>query len=76
MTEMKYRTRGNSDPHGKPRVFFACHPDEFERYFDEVSELLLNYQNCAVWYFKPEDARTLMAAENAGELADIDSRLS
>ncbi len=76
MTEMKYRTRGNSDPHGKPRVFFACHPDEFELYFDEVSELLLNYQNCAVWYFKPEDAEALMPAENSGELADIESRLS
>ena len=29
-------TRGNADPHGKPRVFFASHPEDSDRDFGQV----------------------------------------
>ena len=60
MNHLYYRTRGNSDPHGKPRVFFASHPADFECYFNSTVEMLQRYNNCAVWY---EDAADLLPDE-------------
>lgn len=50
MSQFKYKTRGNSNPKGKPRVYFCCHPEDFKRYFESVSNEILAKQNCAVWY--------------------------
>lgn len=50
MAQLQYKTRGMVSPQGKPRVYFCCHPGDFSRFFEEVSEDLLEKQNCAVWY--------------------------
>lgn len=50
MANFKYKTRGNSSPQGKPRVYFCCHHEDFDRYFESVSDEILAKQNCAVWY--------------------------
>ena len=55
MNYLNYRTRRNSAPHGKPRVFFSCHPAEFDTYFDSTAELLLKYSDCAIWYESADD---------------------
>ena len=47
---MQYKTRGNSSPQGKPRVYFCCHPDDFAPYFDEICAQLFRWSDCAVWY--------------------------
>ena len=47
---LAYRTRGDSTPSGKPKVYFTCHPAEFSLYFDAVAQDLLHAHNCAVWY--------------------------
>ena len=48
---LHYRTPGNSDPHGKARVFFAAHPDDFETFFEPIVEMIWEYQrNTAFWY--------------------------
>lgn len=31
-----YKTRGNSSPKNKPKVYFTCHPDDFERFFEKI----------------------------------------
>lgn len=49
MSSLRYKVRGNS-PQGKPRVYFCCHKDDFEKYFEEISEDILNIQSCAIWY--------------------------
>ncbi|MGI6248789.1 MAG: tetratricopeptide repeat protein [Acutalibacteraceae bacterium] len=52
---LKYKTRGMSNPQGKPRVYFCAHPAD-HRFFDEISDELLGIHNCAVWYDStPED---------------------
>ena len=56
---LNYITRGMSDPKGKPKVYFSCHPDDFERAFPLIPEDLLRHANCAVWYDEsavPDDA--------------------
>jgi len=50
MYELRYKTRLMSSPQGKPRVYFCCHPDDFDHYFDEISEEILSMQNCSIWY--------------------------
>lgn len=58
MSNLLYKTRGNTDPQGKPRVYFCCHPDDHEKYFDEVSTEILSKQNCTVWYATRNFERT------------------
>ncbi|MCI8307070.1 MAG: TIR domain-containing protein [Lachnospiraceae bacterium] len=57
--ELKYITRGNSKPQGKPRVYFSCHPADFETYFDKITDEILNMEDCVIWYddksCEPED---------------------
>ena len=50
MKRLKYKTRGQSSPSGKSKIYFSCHPDDFELYFDEISDEILKIQNCAIWY--------------------------
>ena len=50
MSNLTYLTRGKSSPQGKPRVYFCCHPDDRELFFDSISSLILKYHNCAIWY--------------------------
>ena len=47
---LDYKTRGMSAPKGKPKVYFSCHPKDFEEAFPLLSEDLLSHANCAVWY--------------------------
>ena len=50
MAELKYKTRGMSSYRDKAKVFFLCHPDDFTKYFESVSDEILELQNAAVWY--------------------------
>ncbi len=50
MAEFKVRTRGNADPQSKARVYFTCHPEDFERYFDKVCEDVFKTHDCAIYY--------------------------
>jgi len=34
----------------KPRVFFDCHPDDFEKAFPLIAEDILKQVNCTIWY--------------------------
>jgi len=55
MVQLKYKTRGMTDPGRKNKVYFSCHPDDFSRFFDTVSDEILDRQNCAVWYRDESD---------------------
>lgn len=58
MAKLSYKTRGNTSPQGKPKVYFCCHPGDFPLYFNAVSDEILEKQNCAVWYLQdPESPR-------------------
>ena len=57
MANLKHKTRGNSSPQGKPRVYFCCHPEDFNKYFESVSDEILSKQNCTIWYDEEELVR-------------------
>lgn len=50
MIELKYKTRGMTNPNGKQRVYFCVHPVDFDTTFEKISNLLLKKCNCAIWY--------------------------
>ena len=52
MIQFSYAARGGSSAQGKARIYFTSHPDDF-RLFEEISTMILDRQNCAVYYLDP-----------------------
>ena len=52
---IKYITRGNQSPQGKQKVYFCCHPDEFDKYLHPIADEILQKHDCAVFYYEPKD---------------------
>ncbi len=50
MFEMQYKIRGESENSRKRRVYFTCHPDDFERYFEKISEDIFKSAECVIYY--------------------------
>ena len=50
MPQLRVRTRGESSPAGKPKVYFCCHPGDFAESFDGICNAILGLQNCAIYY--------------------------
>lgn len=65
MSDFKYKTRGMVSPQGKPKVYFCCHPEDFSSYFPMISDEILRYQNCAVYY------RDVTGEENLTDLEEM-----
>jgi len=47
---MKVRTIGGSEMRGKAKVYFTCHPGDFDRYFEEICDTIFKAQDCAIYY--------------------------
>ena len=47
---LRYKTSGKSKPERKPRVYFSCHPDDFEAAFPLITEDILSNGYCVIWY--------------------------
>ena len=58
MAEMLFKTKGNASPSGKARVYFTCHPDDFDLYFEQVCEYIFKSHDCAIYY--AEDMSAVM----------------
>ena len=54
MKQLSFKTRGNTSPHGKPKVYFCHHPADFDLYFREIAEDILAISDCAVCYYSGE----------------------
>ncbi len=67
--ELKYVTREMGDPRGRPKVFFSCHPADFDVAFSLVSEDVLQRANCVIWYDPqlPEGGQEIASDEEREE---------
>ena len=60
MAVLKYVTRGEQTAQGKQKAYFCAHPDDYGRYFEKITNEILdtlakeNNRNCAFFYL--EDA--------------------
>ncbi len=50
MAELFYKTKTNGHERNHKRVYFSCHPDDFEKYFDIISGDLWATTDCAIFY--------------------------
>ena len=50
MATFLYKTRGNSSPEHKPRVYFTCHPEDFSKHFEKICEDIFKTHDCAIFY--------------------------
>lgn len=69
MAKILCRTKGNAIPKGKPRVYFTCHPEDFDRYFDRICEDIFKTHDCAVFY--TEDMTSVIEEQN--KATDLES---
>lgn len=46
----QYRIKGNANPTGKPRIYFTCHPQDFDQAFDMIGADILSSHDCAIYY--------------------------
>lgn len=64
-----YRTRGMSNPQGKAKVYFCCHSDDFDKFFESISDEIIEKQNCSIWYPKNRNIeRNEEFLENLGQM--------
>lgn len=66
MTELRFRTGGGTSPKDKPKVYFTCHPADYDRFFDKICEDIFKTCDCAIFY--TED----MTARLDGETLELD----
>ena len=50
MSDFLFKTRHNSNPQGKPRVYFTCHAEDFKNCFGKIANDILTLQDCAIYY--------------------------
>jgi len=48
--EFLIKTRGNSSPKGKPKVYFTSHPGDLEKYLHKLCEDIFKTHDCAIYY--------------------------
>ena len=69
MANMLFKTKGNANPKGKARVYFTCHPDDFNLYFDQVCEYIFKSHDCAIYYTEDMSAQF----DEADKATDLES---
>ena len=50
MAELKFITRSETSPIGKPRILFTCHPDDFDVSFEKITKDIFRTHDCAIYY--------------------------
>ncbi len=61
MATFKIETMNKIDVDKKSRVYFTCHPDDFEKYFKMVCNDIFKTHDCAIYY--TEDMREIIAED-------------
>ena len=61
MQNISYKAKNKANVQKKPRIYFTCHPDDFDRYFDEICERMWQFLRNTPdrvpftdWYFTTE----------------------
>ena len=51
---LQYEPR-NVSPQGKQNVYFICHPEDYDKYFEKIYEDIRKFSNCVVLYNTDEN---------------------
>ncbi len=61
MAMIKVNTKNQLDINEKPRVYFTCHPEDFEKHFKKVCDDIFKTHDCAIYY--TEDMNEIIAED-------------
>lgn len=61
MAFLKVETKNKVDIDKKPRVYFTCHPDDFEKHFKKICDDIFKTHDCAIYY--TEDMTEVVAED-------------
>ena len=50
MAVLAVKTKGDSIPDCKPKVYFTCHPEDFSKYFEKICDDIFKMHDCAIYY--------------------------
>ena len=71
MAIIKIEVKNQSAIDQKPRVYFTCHPEDFERYFRKICDDIFATHDCCIYYTEdmseaipPEDLETDLGRNN------------
>ncbi len=70
MPNMKIKTKGNSSPNGKRRVYFTSHPEDFLRYFEKITGDIFKTHDVAIYYTE-DMTETFSEAEKDTDLGSF-----
>ncbi len=48
--KFEYKTRGTTQPQGKPKVYVTGHPEDCRQFLQEIEDEILELENCAVYH--------------------------
>ena len=52
----QFITKDKGQPNRRPRVYFTCHPDDFEKCFKKICDDFFKTQDCVIFYTENMDA--------------------
>lgn len=55
MLPLKWIPESIMIPRGKPRVYLCCHPGDYDRYFEPITEEILRAMDCVIMYADPHE---------------------
>lgn len=61
MAVFKIKAKNRVDIDKKPRVYFTCHPDDFEKHFEKICDDIFKTHDCAIYY--TEDMTEIIAED-------------
>lgn len=70
MAIIKIKTKNQSGIDKKPRVYFTCHPEDFDKYFRKICDDIFATHDCAIYYTEdmteviPEEDRETVLGRN------------
>ncbi len=50
MAFFEVKAKNKVDVDKKPRVYFTCHPEDFDQYFNKICEDIFQTHDCAIYY--------------------------
>lgn len=61
MAKFNVKPKNQVDVNKKPRVYFTCHPEDFEKNFEKICEDIFKTHDCAIYY--TEDMKEAIAED-------------
>ena len=63
MASLKIKTNNQIETDQKPKVYFTCHPDDFDKYFEKICGYIFDIFDCAI-YYADDLSESLIKAQN------------